>query len=171
MAPINDKGVANGKNSRLMTQLQETTVATQQLQQALQPYLHRLTHAPPPDHTGHGTTHDHHQAPDTTSTSTVEHQTVVAKSVVALTLATICYLKPHIQRADKSNHASHHRTESSSLTVSSEKQQSQQIRSDLNHIRQLLKKVQTCRKRKEHTIQQQPLPIPKESSSKRIKRK
>ena len=165
MPPIINKDSTNSTSSRLMAQLQEATAATAKLQQSLQPYIKTLYEA---EHTG-SSTHPHSVSdvdvviPRDSPTS--EHKKIVAKTVVALTLATICYLKPHLQRTSKSNQLITKTTSSSS----SQAQQTQQIRSDLNHIRQLLKKVQECHKRKETSGQQhQPT---KESSSKRVKRK
>ena len=165
MAPDSNTSKTNSSSSRLLTQLQETTAATLKLQQSLQPYMKVLRHETDPHHS---TTPDHDNLYDTStdriaSSTLDQHRTVVAKTVVALTLATICYLKPHLQRTSKS------KPTTTITTTASQKKVTQQIRSDLNQIRQLLKKVQECHKRKEtSTSQQQQV---SELSSKRIKRK
>ncbi len=174
MAPFNDKDATNNTGaSRLMTQLQETTKATLKLQKSLQPYIKVLRERDHPDKSNHG--HDNSCGSNTIAPKNSEHSEAIAKTVVALTLATASYLKPHLLRiADRKNPlssstpstkvAASTTTSSSSLSSQQQKQQQQQIRSDLNHIRQLLKKVQECHKRKEDSSAQ---PQPNETKKRR----
>ena len=168
MAPLNDKDATN--TSRLMTQLQETTKATLKLQKSLQPYIKVLREQDHPDPSNHGDS----CGSNTIAPKSSEHSEAIAKTVVALTQATASYLKPHLLRtADRkiplSSFARSTKvvtcpTTSSSLSLQQQKQQQQQIRSDLNHIRQLLKKVQECHKRKENSSAQ---PQPNETTKRR----
>lgn len=155
-----------------MTQLQETNAATVKLQESLQPYLKTLSEA---DRYHSTTQHDTSASNDTnTASSTSEHKKViVAKAVVALTLATVCYLKPHLLRTTTSSSKSYttRNTTTPTKTASSlaQKQETQQIRSDLNHIRQLIKKVQECHKRKETSNPPQQSQSNNANASKRMK--
>lgn len=175
MAPVNDQASStndvssSSSSSSLITKLQETTAATRKLQQSLQPYIEILNHPPDTSSTGSITHHNDNDVGTVNGPSTIiapsEHDKAVAKAIVALTLATTCYLKPHLLRIvnNNKNQLTTSTTVATSASSASQKKQTQQIRLDLNHIRQLLKQVQECHKRKE---KQQP----NETLSKRRKR-
>ena len=158
-------GTSTSSSSRWITKLQATTAATRKLQQSLQPYIEILN---PPDND---------DTVPSTITATSEQNKVVAKAIVALTLATACYLQPQLLRTDVNNNNNNSNKKQQQLTTSStaaaasasQKKQSQQIRSDLNHIRQLLKQIQECHKRKNSSSQEEPQSV-KETKSKRRKR-
>jgi hypothetical protein len=64
------------------------------------------------------------------------HSVAKAQTLVALTLATLCFLKPRLMRASKV-------ATTPAVVASSSNHQQIQIRSDLNHIRQLLSSLES----------------------------
>jgi hypothetical protein len=165
----------NSSSSHFITQLQDTTTAVKELQSALEPCISIIQqHATVPSLSNHIT-----QPPTYTTESKLsmmesnvsndlindgctesliqqqQYRTTiaVAQTLVALTVATICYLQPRLIRTSTNNKNVSCTNPNDTIKTSSTttiihptnkntSNQQQQIRSDLNHIRQLLKSVQ-----------------------------
>jgi hypothetical protein len=163
-------------DSRFITQLQVTTAAVQELHKSIGPFLNILKQrdttpsnaripgkGPSHLHNNTATTPEEYRAHNdelrpTSSIQNTPQDIVVAQSVVALTLSTMCYLQPRLVRVSNHNQSTRMKSSTLPLTNTKSKQQTQ-IRLDLNHIRQLLKTVRAKRSRalsisrdKEHTI-------------------
>jgi hypothetical protein len=99
--------------------LDDTTAAIQGLQRSLEPWVSIL------------------QQDEGAEVQRPSPQSVAkAQTLLALTLATLCFLKPRLMRASKV-------ATTPALITSSNNQQQIQIRSDLNHIRRLLSSLES----------------------------
>jgi hypothetical protein len=99
--------------------LEDTVVALRGLQQCLEPWISILQHE--------GVEQEARPSP---------HSVAMAQTLVALTLATLCFLKPRVVRTSKL-------ATTPTLLASSNSQLQIQIRSDLNHLRQLLSSLES----------------------------
>jgi hypothetical protein len=126
-------------SSTSLQALADTTEAIKELQRCLEPWLAILRRR-----SRSGSMNDTTATTIlTTGTSRQQHHEAMAQGLVALTLATICFMRPRLLRTSAAKATTTTTsTTTTTTTASSSNSQQQQIRSDLNHIRQLLKKLQ-----------------------------